>query len=159
MLEFRGARASNITTPPCLNIQWPGRFVATQIFYAQAQYKLKTGTYAPNMSALSTSCTLPRCDPSVLTTALSLPHVFGFTLRVQTHPRVLDSECSAQPCYTATVTVSVPAALLVGDEDSAVDAVESGDKSVSVYAYNVSVNQNMRMLTHVHANSSATPCL
>ena len=88
----------------------------------------------------------------MLSTALALPHVFELTLSVQTHPRVLDSGCTARPCYTATVTVSVPAA----DSDCVGDCESAG---ANAFVYNVSVDQNMRMVTHVRDDAVVAPCL
>ena len=57
------------------------------------------------------------------------------------------------------MTVSVPAALDGGEGDRGVGAVGRGSEKAGVYVYNVSVDQNMRMLTDVRTNVTEAPCL
>jgi hypothetical protein len=107
------ASRAHETKKACGNIEFPARHLLLAIHTAQSAFKAVSGGkyYAGNMSALldnSSLCQPPTCAGPDLKYALAHDHIFSFGFFVEQNASVLNDRCSARPCFTATVNVTVP---------------------------------------------------
>ena len=115
-LQFADAPAAPVQPPTasdvnvtCGLIDWPGRYVARQLFLAQRAALKRHGTFTNLTSELVDSCQASDgCVASDLRDALSASHIFRVAI-------VLDNRTSSMPCglpapcFKARVSVVVPA--------------------------------------------------
>ena len=145
--------------PQCRSIEWPARHVAFSVHLAMAGYaKAHGGAFAASWDALLRAATAPgaalcvvdpttsdTCDLAALQLAATRTDVFAIDVAVTDDAKILTRVCTRQPCYLATVAVTVP---------------DSGG-----YTYSVAVNENRRFTaTHAPRNAAgegpaSAPCL
>ena len=153
----------------CRNIEWPGRHVAKSLHLAQLEYwslsytnpALRNGSYAADVSTLlnSTLCNLDlhtsdTCDLDALQYASAHPEVFklGMDMKTNWTDRKITRACPTQPCYMASVQVTVPATYGAA-------SVGAHEEQTAAYVYTCTINNNRDTVVH-HATPAATaPCL
>ena len=141
----------------CRNIEWPGRHVAKSLHLAQSQYaKFHGGAYTSEIATLlnSTLCNLDlgtsdTCDLDALEFAVAHPVVFKLGMVVHKNISKITRACPTQPCYMASVQVTVPA------EGAADVAAEAGGP----YRYTAFINSNRDTVVQHDTPTLAAPCL
>jgi len=151
----------------CRNIEWPGRHVAKSLHLAQLKYwtlsytnpALQNGSYAADIGTLlnSTLCNLnlhtsDTCDLNALQYASAHPEVFklGMDMKKNWTDGKITRACPTQPCYMASVQVTVPAGY---------GAAHGAQEQAAAYVYTCTINSNRDTVVQ-HATPAATaPCL
>jgi len=148
VLQFAGASGSDSA---CRNPEHPARHVAQQLHIALKEMKTLSDRFSDEVSELlNTSYCSPKlngCDLETLQTAAGLPSVFDMAITVTENAASLTRECTARPCYAATVKLTVPCS----EEDS--------NKCGTPWVITASINENQYLRTTVSAGSSPAPCL
>lgn len=184
LLQF--APAPPAVQPLCRNIEFPGRHVALSVHLAQAAFALAhNGSFAPSLGELlaaaaqpqSTVCapnlqTSDTCDLAALRLAADTPGVFEVAVEITANASVLTRQCTARPCYLASVRVTPPTPATRntrngGERGKGGAAAGSGGGSrggsgggggnAGAYGYTVSINENRRVT--VDHTDCISPCL
>jgi hypothetical protein len=101
--------------PLCRNIEFPGRHLAMSVHIAQrAHADAHNGSFATELATLidDAYCNLQlttsdTCDIAALRYAAANPAIFQVTIVVEEMAPALSRECTARPCFTALVNVTV----------------------------------------------------
>ena len=104
--------------PLCRNIEFPGRHLAMSLHIAQTAYAAAhNGSFTSELATLLDDeyCNLQlttsdTCDIAALKYAAANPAIFHVQITVVKSAQRLSRECTARPCFTASVRVSVPSA-------------------------------------------------
>ena len=112
MLQFAPPEGA----PLCRNIEFPGRHLAMSLHIAQRAYASQhNGSFATGLATLLLDdyCNLQlttsdTCDIAALKYAAAHPGIFAVTMDVVEKAPALTRECTARPCFTATVGVTIP---------------------------------------------------
>ena len=140
MLQFADVPAADaVAAPPCLNVEFPGRHVAEQLYTAQRHYQSKHNAFATDVADLAAKayCTGLGCDLAALKMALATPDVFTVGVTVEANATKLSRSCTRRPCFLASVEVAVPG---------------------TDHTYEVMVNENQRTLV-THGTGNLAGCL
>lgn len=129
---------------PCLNIEFPARHIAKQIHLAQLAYLAAAGAYAVNAAALADAryCAPPACALADLRQAIALTDTFAFNITVQVDAAALSRECTARPCYTAAVTLTVPPSGASGFGQAGASAVPARASARAGGVITARINEN-----------------
>ena len=158
----------------CLQIEWPGRYLARTIFVAQQAYRTTVAngsSYAgaAEATALVSACAAAAgCNATDLAFALQggrerrgadvehdaapSPPIVSVELRAEANATTLSHDCPARPCFQATVHVGAP----VGA--SAASPYGGGDGD-GVYRYVTTIDSNSRVETTHTLPAGQRPCL
>ncbi len=138
---------TNDSNTTCGNIAFPARHVLLAVFNAQRNYRTSTGAYATTVGELlrneSQFCREPACAGADLGYALSRPDIFEFAeIRVVENATVLDVTCTARPCFTSRLRMTIPAA-------------------GGTFVVKASITQNQKFAVEYESENSADvwPCL
>jgi hypothetical protein len=146
----------------CRMVEWPGRYMAANILYAQDASKAISGRYLTSLAGLVSVCargietrrgrgreaserppTVPRCDAAALRVGLvPSPYAFRLALTVQANASTLTAECPARPCFQAVVHATAPLG-----------------KGVAGYEYKVSIDSNSKLQVMHSKPAGDRPCL
>ena len=138
----------------CRNIEWPGRHVAKSLHLAQSQYaKFHGGAYTSEIATRlnSTLCNLDlgtsdTCDLDALEFAVAHPAVFKLGMVVHKNISKITRACPTQPCYMASVQVTVP-------------TEGAADVAAGPYRYTAFINSNRDTVVQHDTPALAAPCL
>ena len=143
----RQTHNTNDSNTTCGNIAFPARHVLLAVFNAQRNYRTSTGAYATTVGELlrneSQFCREPACAGADLGYALSRPDIFEFAeIRVVENATVLDVTCTARPCFTSRLRMTIPAA-------------------GGTFVVKASITQNQKFAVEYESENSADvwPCL
>ena len=139
VLQF-ASDASSSASAVCKLVEWPGRYLARQVYVAQQAYSKAHAAFASDIQALLPACVAPGCDPHALRHALSNASPFEIDIAVTANASVLSALCPTRPCYLASVRVAAPL-------------------PTGVYRYNTSINSNSRLVTSHSLPPGKRPCL
>ena len=134
----------------CGNIDFPARHLLLTVFQAQRNYRKHTGSFATEVSHLVQNitefCPEPACAGKNLSYAVANPDIFTFSeIKVVENATTLNAECSARPCFFASLEITVPHT----------DGGSGGN-----FIVKASITQNMRFeVDHVLEDGGVAPCL
>ena len=109
-LQF-ASRDDGLGVKACGPIEWPGRYLMRSVLIAQRDHKQRTKTYFTSEAELTAACKLAAgCDVDDVAYALRTKSTFpnGIQLAVEANATKLRPDCTARPCFRASVVVRVP---------------------------------------------------
>eukprot|EP01064_Diplonema_japonicum_P008386 TRINITY_DN1584_c0_g2_i2.p1 TRINITY_DN1584_c0_g2~~TRINITY_DN1584_c0_g2_i2.p1 ORF type:complete len:463 (+),score=100.65 TRINITY_DN1584_c0_g2_i2:45-1433(+) len=131
---------SNSKAAACLTSEWPGRYIAHQLYRAQVSYYLQNKAYSNDPSLLATSkyCNnSTNCNAADVQAALSTyKDIFTVSVVVGSKPTCVDyttGKATGALCFDITVTVQDPAhafhkvTTVSADRYTTTTAVQGGD--------------------------------
>ena len=109
-LQF-ASRGDGLGVKACGPIEWPGRYLMRSVLIAQRDHRQRTKTYFTSEAELTAACKLAAgCNVDDVAYALRTKSTFpnGIQLAVEANATKLRPDCTARPCFRASVVVRVP---------------------------------------------------